>query len=105
MNRKNFLSTLLPLGAGVSAFGISKTIDDPPSVYNIPPYLKKGDCIGITCPAGYITIEDIQPAIAKMQEWGFTIKIGDTVGKIIFSKCWTTTILKPSCVPVAGTVL
>lgn len=85
MNRKNFLSTLLPLGAGVSAFGISKTIDDPPSVYNIPPYLKKGDCIGITCPAGYITIEDIQPAIAKMQEWGFTIKIGDTVGKKDFT--------------------
>jgi muramoyltetrapeptide carboxypeptidase len=27
----------------------------------IPPYLKKGDCIGITCPAGYMDAEKARP--------------------------------------------
>jgi muramoyltetrapeptide carboxypeptidase len=85
MNRKNFLSAVLPLGAAFSAFGTGRIIEEPDTLYKIPPYLKKGDCIGITCPAGYITHEDIQPAITKMQEWGFNIKIGDTVGKKDFT--------------------
>ena len=46
----------------------------------IPPYLKPGDTIGITCPSGYITMEDILPAVNKMKEWGFEIRVGDTVG-------------------------
>jgi len=41
--------------------------------------LKPGDIIGITCPSGYITIEDVQPALDKMKEWGFQVRIGDTV--------------------------
>ena len=51
----------------------------------IPPYLKKGDCIGITSPAGYISLEEIQPAILKLKEWGFEIKIGTTIGKKEFT--------------------
>ncbi|MES2850479.1 MAG: LD-carboxypeptidase [Bacteroidota bacterium] len=51
----------------------------------IPAYLKKGDTIGISCPAGYITLEDVQPAISKLKEWGFAVKTGDTVGKKDFT--------------------
>jgi muramoyltetrapeptide carboxypeptidase len=50
-----------------------------------PPYLKKGDTIGIICPAGYITHDEVQPAIKKLQEWGFEVKTGDTIGKKDFS--------------------
>jgi muramoyltetrapeptide carboxypeptidase len=46
----------------------------------IPPYLKKGDCIGITCPAGYMAIEKAQTCINSLQQWGFTVMVGKTVG-------------------------
>lgn len=52
---------------------------------SIPPYLQKGSVIGITSPAGYITLEEIQPAIQLMESWGYTIKIGDTIGKRNFT--------------------
>ena len=44
-----------------------------------------GDTIGITCPAGFITAADIQPAINKIQEWRYKIKAGATIGKRDFS--------------------
>ena len=91
MNRKKFISTLLPLG--LSATGLSQLpAEDYTEITStkeanktIPPYLKKGDTIGITCPAGFISLEDIQPAVNKIKEWGFKIKVGDTVGKKDFS--------------------
>jgi muramoyltetrapeptide carboxypeptidase len=51
----------------------------------IPPYLKKADNIGITSPAGNITLDEIQPAILKLKEWGFNAVIGDTIGKKSFT--------------------
>jgi muramoyltetrapeptide carboxypeptidase len=85
MNRKHFLSSLIPLGAVLTAAGNTNVFEEPDVPLKIPPYLKKGDTIGITCPAGYITLQDIQPAVTKMQEWGYSIKIGDTVGKRDFT--------------------
>ena len=85
MNRKHFLSSIIPLGAVLTATGSTKIIDEPDIPSKIPPYLKKGDAIGITCPAGFITVDDIQPAIIKIQEWGFDIKVGNTVGKKDFT--------------------
>jgi len=85
MNRKHFLSSIIPLSAVLTATGSTALIDEPDMPFKIPPYLKKGDTIGITCPAGYITLQEIQPAITKMQEWGYAIKIGDTVGKRDFT--------------------
>ncbi|MBC7887264.1 MAG: LD-carboxypeptidase [Ferruginibacter sp.] len=85
MNRKNFLSTLLPIAATFSGMGEHNQMNDPRGSPLIPPSLKNGDTIGITCPAGYITHEDIQPAINKLTEWGFTISIGSTVGKKDFT--------------------
>jgi muramoyltetrapeptide carboxypeptidase len=46
----------------------------------IPPYLKKGDCIGITCPAGYMATEKAQTCIDTLQQWGFTVMVGKTLG-------------------------
>lgn len=47
----------------------------------IPPYLNQGDKIGIVCPAGYMAAERIAECIRVLNnEWGFTTKIGRTVG-------------------------
>ena len=86
MKRKDFLSSIVPLGVTLGAAARGKIVlEDPNTITIIPPYLKKGDTIGITCPAGFITLEDIQPAVNKMKEWGFNIQIGDTVGKKDFT--------------------
>jgi muramoyltetrapeptide carboxypeptidase len=77
MNRKNFLSSIVPLAASPIAF-LNKTESE--FIKQTPPYLKKGDIIGITCPSGHITLEECQPAISKMREWGFEIRVGNTVG-------------------------
>lgn len=84
MKRKRFLASLMgsPLlaASNIRSGPLSKPIfsDDP--VWRIPPYLKPGDTIGITCPAGYMTQEEIQPAILVLKSWGFKLRIGKTVG-------------------------
>lgn len=45
-----------------------------------PPYLKKGDTIGIVCPGGYMSQEKVQSCIATLQRWGYGVKTGRTVG-------------------------
>lgn len=45
-----------------------------------PPYLKKGDTIGITCPAGYMVREKAQSCIDTVQQWGFNVMVGKTLG-------------------------
>ena len=82
MNRKDFLSSVIPLAASPIAFH-DKTGHE--FIKQIPPYLKKGDVIGITCPSGHISLEECQPAVNKMKEWGFEIRIGSTVGLKDFS--------------------
>lgn len=92
MNRKNFISSVVPLAASVSAIAKGKgdvnksfAMLEEDKVSTIPPYLKPGDVIGITCPSGYISFEEIQPAVDKLKEWGFQVRIGDTVGTRDFS--------------------
>ena len=46
----------------------------------MPPYLKKGDLIGITCPAGYMAKEKAQTCIETLQQWGFEVMVGKTLG-------------------------
>ncbi len=46
----------------------------------IPPYLKKGDLIGITCPAGYMAAEKAQTCIETLQKWGYQVMVGKTLG-------------------------
>jgi muramoyltetrapeptide carboxypeptidase len=46
-----------------------------------PPYLKKGDTIGLICPAGYMSSEKTAECIRVLQdEWGYRVKVGKTVG-------------------------
>jgi len=84
MKRKSFLGALLgtPLLAAASfqEKDSRKTLSDPDLPWRIPPYLKPGDTIGITCPAGYMTLADIQPAVRVISSWGFNIRVGKTVG-------------------------
>jgi muramoyltetrapeptide carboxypeptidase len=89
MKRKDFLSSVL---AGGSLLSVLPTLASHPGMEGedhkkpvIPPYLKPGDTIGITCPAGFIMLKDIEPAMEQMKSWGFNIKVGDTVGKRDFT--------------------
>jgi len=59
-------------------------MDEPEKVL-MPRYLKNGDVIGITAPAGHINQQEIQPAIQQMESWGFNIKVGSTIGKKDFT--------------------
>lgn len=46
-----------------------------------PPYLKKGDAIGLVCPAGYMSSQKVAECIRVLQEeWGYHVKVGTTVG-------------------------
>ena len=46
-----------------------------------PPYLEKGDVIGIVCPAGAMPAEKASECIRVLnEEWGFRTKTGKTVG-------------------------
>lgn len=46
----------------------------------IPPYLQPGDTIGIVCPAGYMALERAQTCIDTLQQWGYVVKMGSTLG-------------------------
>lgn len=86
MNRKKFLSSLVVAGAAVPGLAYTTPHERGHSAAPIlPKYLRPGDTIGITCPAGYITEEQIQPARLQMLEWGFSVQVGDTVGKKEFT--------------------
>lgn len=87
MDRKYFISSLATAGAALS------TLDSlalPPIKKSklkskIPPYLTFGDTIGVTSSASYISLEDIKPAVQLMENWGFKVEIGTTVGKKDFT--------------------
>ena len=78
MNRKRFLASVIPLAAVTAAFR-QRPVALQQSSASIP-FLKKGDTIAITCPSGFITANDCASAIAKLQEWGFRVKLGNTIG-------------------------
>ncbi|MBC8034145.1 MAG: LD-carboxypeptidase [Chitinophagaceae bacterium] len=88
MNRKHFLSSAMAFATTTTLpfKEYYRTIEhekEPAAI--IPPYLKKGAVIGITSPAGYITVEEIQPAINLLQSWGFNVRVGDTISKRDFT--------------------
>jgi len=46
-----------------------------------PPYLQKGDVIGIVCPSGFMPVEKASECIRVLnEEWGFQTKVGKTLG-------------------------
>jgi muramoyltetrapeptide carboxypeptidase len=46
----------------------------------VPPYLKKGDTIGIVCPSGYMPYEKAATCISILQQWGYQVEVGKTLG-------------------------
>ncbi len=81
MNRKDFLSSVIPLAAITYGFSNpTKLLSENERSPKVPPYLKSGDLIGIACPSGFISLEECLPAINKMQEWGFKVRVGKSVG-------------------------
>lgn len=46
----------------------------------IPPYLTRGDTIGIICPSGFMPLEKAQKCIDALQQWGFEVQVEKTVG-------------------------
>jgi len=90
MDRKKFLGTAGTLLA-VTALPMNPVRaladgNDEEILFKKPPYLKPGDLIGITSPAGATTAEEMAPAIAVMQDWGFAVQLGDAIGKKDFTR-------------------
>jgi muramoyltetrapeptide carboxypeptidase len=86
MNRKDFLFSSASMAAATAFSKLeqaNKQEDTVPPL--IPAYLKKGDVIGITAAAGYITLQEIQPAMKTIQRWGYNVRVGDTIGKRDFT--------------------
>jgi len=73
-------SSILPFGGG----GTEEKDDN--IVYKVPAYLKPGDTIGITSPAGTITLEELAPALGVLRSWGYQLKIGAAIGKKDFTR-------------------
>jgi muramoyltetrapeptide carboxypeptidase len=46
----------------------------------IPPYLKKGNTVAITCPAGYMAAEKATACIDTLQQWDYEVMVGKTLG-------------------------
>lgn len=46
----------------------------------VPPYLVKGDTIGLVCPAGFMPFEKVKTCVQVLQDWGYNVKVGNTVG-------------------------
>lgn len=46
----------------------------------VPPYLTAGSTVGITCPCSYVSEERVSHAITVLQQWGYTVKPGKTIG-------------------------
>lgn len=46
----------------------------------IPPYLKKGDTIGILATARKVEMKSLEPAIKLAESWGLHVVVGKTVG-------------------------
>jgi muramoyltetrapeptide carboxypeptidase len=83
MNRKTFLASAgMITGAGLlkNNLSLANSTEDE-AIFKKPLYLKSGDTVGITSPAGFITLERIQPAVQQLQNWGYKVKIGSTIGK------------------------
>ena len=86
MKRKSFIqSSIGALTASyLPALAQFQPIGDE-ALFVSPAFLKAGDIIGITAPAGYITSGEIRSAVQKMESWGYKIQVGETIDKRDFT--------------------
>lgn len=86
MDRKQFLQVAATgsVASLVTLSAIAMGADKAKSI-RLPPYLQQGDTIGITAPAGAITVSELQPAVSVIQSWGFNVRLGHTIGRQHFT--------------------
>lgn len=82
-SRKSFLSMLGASALSARLHAASELTADEQNIQI--PYLQPGDLIGITTPAGYMLADAISDAIEQLKQWGFQIRLGNTVGKRDFT--------------------
>ena len=84
MKRKHFLQSFIPAAIGSmllkQGIAMPETVTDGLQI-KMPPYLKPGDTIGITCPAGPMKSSDLQLCKEGVKKWGLNVKYGSTVNK------------------------
>lgn len=83
MDRAAFLTTALTLAGGQLMAGLMAPgqVGAMADAVVTPRYLRKGDRIGITSPAGFIREEEILPAVERLLDWGFEVRVGDSIGR------------------------
>lgn len=79
MHRKQFLS-VIPGVLGIPSMQSTLAVGSRDSLL-VPPFLQRGDTIGICSPAGYVSLYEIQPAIQQFEAWGLRVLVGDSIGK------------------------
>ena len=88
MKRKRFLASLIGSPLLKATYNIDRDFKASPlndAPWRLPPYLKPGDTIGITCPAGFMTLPELEPALEAIRAWGFNLRIGKTVDQRDFT--------------------
>ncbi len=79
MQRKSFIKSFLPAVAVATSMP-SALAPQQNKKTKLPPFLQPGDTIGITAPGGYISLTELQPALDRLNAWGYKAKIGSTIG-------------------------
>lgn len=75
-NRRNFLKTSLLASYGIGSMNF---VEDSPQILK-PKALKRGDTIGLVCPAYSAFIkEEVRVTIESLQAMGFKVKVGEHV--------------------------
>lgn len=90
MNRKKFVGTFFTTLFSVRLFGNSTFRNfnskmGESDIVKKPSSLKTGDTIAIISPAGFISFENIQPAVKKLEDWGYKVIVGNSIGKQHFT--------------------
>ncbi len=71
----------MPKGLNLFHLQIFKSSNQQISkMIKFPPYLKPGNTIAITCPGGYMPAEKAAVCISSLQDWGYEVMIGKTLG-------------------------
>lgn len=83
MNRKGFLKAVFPLGLGLASNPhlVKSHHTNWENELLQPSPLKQNDLVAIVSVAGFIGREEVMPAVRKLEDWGFRVRIGDAVGK------------------------
>ncbi len=81
MDRKLFFQTILPLTVAGPLYNKTKAAGNFIQQTTVPPVLKAGDTVGITCPASPVDAIKLQDCLKTLNKWELNVQIGDTVGK------------------------